>query len=75
MFTDGGAHATDGETTAGVVFGPVVATEAHLAHAGAGLHTNNTAELSSIIEGLVFQAVVSRAAFRRVLAIINPSSP
>ena len=58
---------SDGGTTAGwgavarspdgrlhVMFGPVVSTEAHLAYAGARLHTNNTAELSSIIEALSF---------------------
>ena len=32
------------------MFGPVITTEAHLAYAGARLHTNNTAELWSIIE-------------------------
>ena len=34
------------------VFGPVVTTEAHLAYAGVGIHTNDSAELSSIIEAL-----------------------
>ena len=29
---------------------PVIATEAHLAYAGARIHANNTAELSSIVE-------------------------
>ena len=65
MFTDGGAHSVDGETTAGwgavarspdgrlyVVFGPVVTPEAHLAYA---LHTNNTAELSSVIKAPSFR--------------------
>ena len=37
-----------------VMLGPVVTTEAHLAHAGSGLHPNNTAELSSIIGALSF---------------------
>ena len=37
-----------------VMFGPVVTTEAHLAYAGARIHTNSTAELSSIIEALSF---------------------
>ena len=67
LFIDGGTLSTDGETTAGwravvrspdgrlyVMFGRVVTTEAHLAYAGARLHTNNTAELSSIIEALSF---------------------
>ena len=67
VFTDGGTDSVDGETTAGwgavarspdgrlyVVFGPVVTPEAHLAYAGARLHTNNTAELSSIIKAPSF---------------------
>ena len=67
VFTDGGTHASVGETTAGwgavvcspderhfIMFGPVITTEAHLAYAGAGLHTINTAELSGIIEPLSF---------------------
>ena len=37
-----------------IMFGPVITTEAHLAYAGARLHSNNTAELSSIIEALSF---------------------
>ena len=36
------------------MFGPVITTEAHLGCAGARLHTNNTAELQSIIEALSF---------------------
>ena len=36
------------------MFGPVVTTEAHLAYAGARLHSINTAELSKIIEALSF---------------------
>ena len=67
VFTDGGTHASDGETTAGwgavvrslderhlTMFGPVITTEAHLAYAGARLHNNNTAELSGTIEALSF---------------------
>ena len=69
FFTDGGSHSADGETPAGwgavarspngrqfVMFGPVVTTEAHLAFDGARIHTNNTAELSSIIEARSFLA-------------------
>ena len=65
VFTDGRSHVS--ETTAGwgavarspdgklyVMFGPVITTEAHLAFAGAGLHTNNTAELLGFIEALSF---------------------
>ena len=36
------------------MFGPVVTTEAHLAHAGARTHSNNTAEMSAIVEALSF---------------------
>ena len=35
-------------------FGLVVTAGAHLAYAGARIHTNNTAEVSSIIEALAF---------------------
>ena len=38
------------------MFGPVVTTEAHLAYAGARTHSNNTAELSSMIEALLLWA-------------------
>ena len=36
------------------MFGPVSTTEAHLAYAGAGLHSSNTAELSSVVEVLSY---------------------
>ena len=36
------------------MFGLVITTEAHLAYAGARIHSNNTAELSSIVEALSF---------------------
>ena len=36
------------------MFGPVVTTEAHLALAGARVHSNNTAEMSSTVEALSF---------------------
>ena len=35
-------------------FGPVVTTEAHLAFSGAKTHSNNTAEMTAIIEALSF---------------------
>ena len=63
VFTDGGTHSVDGETTAVwsavarspdgrcyVMFGPVITSEAHFSYARANLHTNNTVELSGIIE-------------------------
>ena len=36
------------------MFGPVITTEAHLAFAGARIHSNNTAEMSAMIEALSF---------------------
>ena len=36
------------------MFGPVVTTEAHLAFAGARVHSNNTAERSAMVEALFF---------------------
>ena len=36
------------------MFGSVITTEAHLAYAGATDHSNNAAELSSIIEAFSF---------------------
>ena len=63
IHTDGGTRVVDGETFAGwgvisrsrhgriyVMFGPVVTTEAHLAFSGARTHSNNTAEMTAMIE-------------------------
>ena len=63
IYTDGRTRLADGETIAGwgavarshhgrifVMFGPVVTTEAHLAFAGARVHSNNSAEMSAIVE-------------------------
>ena len=63
VYTDGRPRLADRETLAGwgavarsphgriyVMFGPVVTTEAHLAYAGARTHSNNTAEMSAIVE-------------------------
>ena len=36
------------------MFGPVITTEAHLASAGARTHSNNTADMSAMIEALSF---------------------
>ena len=36
------------------MFGPVITTEAHLAFSGARTHSNNTAEMSAMIEALPF---------------------
>ena len=64
FFTDGGIRVVDGETLAGwgvisrspharidVMFGPIVTTEAHLAFSA---HSNNTAEMTAMIEALSF---------------------
>ena len=71
IFTDGGTHTRDEETSAGwtaiarspfgvryVMFGPVITAEAHVAFAGASQHTNNTAELSGITEALHFLSLM-----------------
>ena len=63
----GGTRHANGETLAGwgiiarfphgrivVMFGLVITTEAHLAIAGARTHSNNTAEMSAMIEALSF---------------------
>ena len=68
--TDGSTRLVNGETVAGwcaiarshhgsifyvyIMFGPVVTTKAHLAVAGARTHSNNTAEMSAMIEALSF---------------------
>ena len=67
IYTDGGTRLGDGETLAGwgavarslhggidVMFGPGITTEAHLAFGGARTHSDNTAEMSAMIEALCF---------------------
>ena len=67
IYTDGGTRLGDGETSAGwgavarslhggidVMFGPGITTEAHLAFGGARNHSDNTAEMSAMIEALCF---------------------
>ena len=67
IYTDGCTRLVDGETSAGwgaiarshhgrkdVLLGPVITTEAHLAFAGARTHSNNTTEMSAMIEALSF---------------------
>ena len=71
-YTDGGTRVVDGETLAGwglisrsphgridVMFGPVVTTEAHPAFSGARPHSNNTAEMTAMIEALSFLGPVA----------------
>ena len=67
IYTDGGTRVESGETFAGwsviarshhgrigVMFGPVITTEAHLAFCGARTHFNNTAEMTAMIEAFSF---------------------
>ena len=67
IYTDGGTRVVDGETLAGwgaiarshhgriaIMFGPVVTTEAHFAFSGARAHSNNTAEMTAMVEALSF---------------------
>ena len=67
IYTDGGTRVVDGETFAGwgafarcpnermvIMIGPVVTTQAHLAFSGDRSHTNNTGEMSAMIEALSF---------------------
>ena len=67
IFSDGGTRLVDGETLAGwvalarshheridVMLGPVITTEAHLAFSCARTHSNNTAEMTAMIEALSF---------------------
>ena len=67
IYADGGTRVVDGEILAGwrvisrsprgrifVLFGPVISNEAHLAFSGARTHSNNTAEMTAMIEALSF---------------------
>ena len=67
IYTHGSTSVVDGETFAGwsviarsphgridIIFGPVITTEAHLAFSGARTHSNNTAEMTAMIEALSF---------------------
>ena len=47
------------------MFGPVVTTEAHLAFAGASVHSNNTAEMSAMVVALFFLDPVARLSLMR----------
>ena len=67
IYTDGGTRHVNAETLAGwgviaqslhgrivVLFGPVITAEAHLVFSGARTHSNNTAEMTAMIEALSF---------------------
>ena len=56
-----------------VMFGPVITTEAHLAFSGARIHSNNTAELTAMIEALSFLGLrgpVTRDEQSRIFTIL-----
>ena len=66
IHTDGSTRLADGETLAGwsavarsphgrikIMFGPVITREAHLAFAGARVHSNNTGEMTAMVEAPV----------------------
>ena len=54
LLLDGGVISRSPHGRIDVMFGPVVATEAHLAFSGARAHSNNTAEMTAMIEALSF---------------------
>ena len=67
IFSDGCSRVVDGETLPGwgvisrspqgridTMFGPVNTTEAQLAFSGARTHSNNTAEMTAMVEALSF---------------------
>ena len=67
IYTDGGIRVVDGEIFAVwsvisrsprgrifVLLGPVITNEAHLAFSGARIHSNNTAEMTAMIEAWSF---------------------
>ena len=67
IYTDGCTRVVDGETLAGwgviarshhgridIMLGPVITTEAPLAFSGARTHSNNTVEMTAMIEALSF---------------------
>ena len=53
-FAGWGVIARSPRGTIDVMFGPVVTTEAHPAFLGARAHSNNTAEMTAVIEALYF---------------------
>ena len=54
LLLDGGVISRSPHGRIDVMFGPVVTTEAHLAFSGARIHSNNTAEMTAMIEALSF---------------------
>ena len=52
------------------MFGPVVTTEAHLAFSSARTHSNNTAEMTAMVEALSFLGPVARLPVRRIRVFV-----
>ena len=88
--TDGGSRSADGGTIAGwsvvgcslhgrvsIMFGPVITTETHFACAVSRIHSNNMAELSSVVEALSFLGPVALlpVAHARVSFVIPSTLP
>ena len=69
IFSDGGTRHVNGETF--VLFGPVITAEAHLAFSGARTHSNNTAEMTAMIEALSFLGPVARLPVMRIRVFIT----
>ena len=82
IYTDGGTRVVDGETLAGwgviaqsphgridMMFGPVITTETHIAFSGARAHSNNTAEMTAVIEALSFLGPRGRLLAKQILGV------
>ena len=48
------------------MFGPFITTEAHLAFASARTHSNNTAEMTAVVEACLFSGSVVRLPVIRI---------
>ena len=70
---DGGVVARSSHGRTDVMFGPVITTEAHLAFAGASVHSNNTAEMSAIVEALSFLGPMARLPVMRTFLSMIPN--
>ena len=71
---DGGVISRSPHGRIDVMFGPVVTTEAHLAFSGARIHSNNTAEMTAMIEALSFLGPHGPAAQDGQSCIYNDST-
>ena len=55
------------------MFGPVITTEAHLAFAGARVHSNNTTEMSAMVEAFSLGPMVRLPAVRTRVFSMTPT--